>query len=54
MHCQSFCVRYWHANTGVRTSRRLRGQPPEGQMRREVGSVDSQEAKHQGKFSYTL
>ena len=28
----------------MRTSRRLRGQPPEGQARREVGSPDSQEA----------
>ena len=28
----------------MRTSRRLRGQPSEGQTRREVGNTDSQEA----------
>ena len=30
-----------HANVGMRTSRRLSGQPPEGQARRESGSADS-------------
>ena len=29
IYCQSFCVRYWYANTGMWTSRRQRGQPLE-------------------------
>ena len=32
----------------MRTSRRLRGQPPEGRARREVGSADSREASPLG------
>jgi len=41
VYYQSFCVRYLHADTAMQT---LRGQPPEGQMRREVESTHSRES----------
>ena len=40
----TFCVIYTCTLPRMRTSRRVRGQPPEGQARREVESADSWEA----------